>query len=70
MNNDPIIEEVRKHRREIEVECNDDFTLIFSKAKEKEHLAKNHLITEPVEKSYRNYSSVKEMNVNYGKNNN
>ena len=26
---DPIVEEVRKHRREIEEECNGDFSVIF-----------------------------------------
>ncbi|MCF8241419.1 MAG: hypothetical protein K9J16_08520 [Melioribacteraceae bacterium] len=31
--NDPIVEEVRKHRKEIEKECKGDFSLLFSEAK-------------------------------------
>jgi hypothetical protein len=42
---DPIVEEVRKHRREIEKECNGDFSLLFAKAKEIEKTLKGRLVS-------------------------
>ena len=42
---DPIVEEVRKHRREIEEECNGDFSVISFKAKELEKKLKDRLVS-------------------------
>ena len=36
MRKDPIVTEVRKHRKKIELECDGDFSLLFAKAKEAE----------------------------------
>ncbi len=41
---DPIVEEVRKHRREIGLECKEDFSLLFSMAKVKEKTLKDRLV--------------------------
>ncbi len=45
---DPIVEEVRKHRREIEKECDNDFEKIFKRIKEGEKQIKNRLVTKPI----------------------
>ena len=42
---DPIVEEIRKHRREIEEECNGDLSVIFIKAKELEKKLKDRLVS-------------------------
>jgi len=42
---DPIVEEVRKHRLEIELECNRDFSLLFARAKEIEKTFKGRLVS-------------------------
>lgn len=42
---DPIVEEVRKHRREIESECNEDYSQLFAKAKEIEKKMKARLVS-------------------------
>ena len=58
--NDPIVEEVRKHRREIEKESNDDFTQIFYNAKTRESQMKNRLVSEPIEKGFGDYTIERE----------
>lgn len=42
---DPIVEEVRKHRLEIEKECNGDFSLLFAKAKAIEKTLRGRLVS-------------------------
>lgn len=42
---DPIVEEVRKYRREIDQECNNDFSLLFSKVKKIEKALKNRVVS-------------------------
>ena len=48
---DPIVEEVRKHRREIEKECDNDFDKIFERIKKREAQIKNRLVTKPLKES-------------------
>ena len=55
---DPIVEEVRKHRREIEIECNGDLSLLFSKAKAKEKTLKNRLVSKVSKKRIKGESKV------------
>ena len=45
---DPIVEEVRKHRREIERECGNDFDKLFKRIKEREKHFQNRLVTKPI----------------------
>ncbi|MBU0558974.1 MAG: hypothetical protein KJ799_13850 [Bacteroidetes bacterium] len=45
---DPIVEEVRKHRREIEKACDNDFDKLFKRIKEREKKFQNRLVTEPM----------------------
>ncbi|MFA5806486.1 MAG: hypothetical protein WC879_17785 [Melioribacteraceae bacterium] len=45
---DPIVEEVRKHRREIEKACDNDFDKLFKRIKEREKKFQNRLVTEPI----------------------
>jgi len=47
---DPIVEEVRKHRREIELECNGNYSLLFAKAKEIEKTFKGRLVSQASKK--------------------
>jgi len=42
---DPIVEEVRKHRRDIEKECKGDLSLLFAKAKELEKSLKDRVVS-------------------------
>lgn len=42
---DPIVEEVRKHRLEIEKECNGDFSLLFANAKAIEKTLRGRLVS-------------------------
>jgi len=51
MVNNPIVEEVHKHRREIEKECGNDMKKIYTKAKEEEQKIKEHLVTTPLRKT-------------------
>lgn len=55
---DPIVEEVRKHRREIELECKEDFSLLFSMAKAKEKTLKDRLVAKVPRKRTRGKSKV------------
>jgi hypothetical protein len=48
---DPIVEEVRKHRLEIEKECDNDFDKLFKRIKEGEKQIKNRLVTKPIKES-------------------
>ncbi|MCL4511817.1 MAG: hypothetical protein M1470_12200 [Bacteroidetes bacterium] len=48
---DPIVEEVRKHRREIEKECDNDFDKLFKRIKKREAQIKNRLVTKPLKES-------------------
>ncbi len=50
---DPIVEEVRKNRREIEKECNGDLSLLFAKAKEIEKTLKGRLVSKVLKKTIR-----------------
>lgn len=45
---DPIVEEVRKHRREIEKSCGDDFDKIYNQIKEREKQIQDRLVTKPI----------------------
>lgn len=45
---DPIVEEVRKHRKEIEKDCDNDFDKIFKRIKEREKKYQNRLVIEPI----------------------
>lgn len=45
---DPIVEEVRKHRREIEKDCDNDFEKLFQRIKEREMKYQNRLVTKPI----------------------
>ena len=60
MTNDPIIEEVRKHRQEIEMESQNDFSQIFYNAKLKETRVKNRIVSEPIEKGYGDWTMERE----------
>lgn len=42
---DPIVEEVRKHRREIEEEYNGDLSLLFARAKEIQKTLKERVVS-------------------------
>jgi hypothetical protein len=42
---DPIVEEVRKHRREIEKECKNDFSVLFIRAREIEKTLRDRLVS-------------------------
>jgi len=55
---DPIVEEVRKHRREIEKECKGDLSLLFAKAKELEKTLKGRLVSEIPRKRKKRKSKV------------
>ncbi|MHB1687705.1 MAG: hypothetical protein ACYCVH_10060 [Ignavibacteriaceae bacterium] len=55
---DPIVEDVRKHRREIEIECNEDFSLLFSSAKLKEKTLKSRLVSKALKKRAKGKSKV------------
>ena len=46
MYRDEIVEEVRKHRREIEEECDNDFHKIFKRAKQFEKISIKERIAE------------------------
>ena len=52
---DPIAEEVRKHRREIELECKGDL-LIFAKAKKIEKTLKGRLVSKVSKKRIKDKS--------------
>ena len=52
---DPIVEEVRKHRREIELECKGDL-LIFAKAKKIEKTLKGRLVSKVSKKRIKDKS--------------
>ncbi len=45
---DPIVEEVRKHRKEIEKACDNDFDKLYKRIKEREKKYQNRLVTEPI----------------------
>ncbi len=45
---DPIVEEVRKHRLEIEKACDNDFDKLFKRIKEREKKFQNRLVTKPI----------------------
>lgn len=55
---DPIVEEVRKHRREIELECNGNYSLLFAKAKEIEKSFKGRLVSKASKKRAKERSKV------------
>ena len=45
--NDPIVDEVRRARREIEKECEEDFALIYARALEVQKKAAAKLVSRP-----------------------
>lgn len=45
---DPIVEEVRQIRREIEAECGDDFEKIYEMAQERQRRYGSRLVPAPV----------------------
>jgi len=55
---DPIVEEVRKHRREIELECNGNYSLLFARAKEIEKSFKGRLVSKTSKKRTKEKSRV------------
>lgn len=57
---DPIVEEVRKHRKEIELECNGEFSLLFARAKEIEKSMKDRLTSKVKKKKVKGNSKLTE----------
>jgi hypothetical protein len=55
---DPIVEEVRKNRLEIEKECNGELSLLFAKAKELEKSLKGRLVSKIPRKEIKSKSKV------------
>ena len=59
MRKDPIVTEVRKHRKKIELECDGDFSLLFAKAKEAEKKFVDELKLKPKSKSDKTKTPLK-----------
>ena len=55
---DPIVEEVRKHRKEIESECEGNYSLLFAKAKEIEEKFKGRLVSRVLKRKTKRNNTV------------
>ena len=58
MNKDPIVEEVRKHRREIEKESHNDLSRIFSMAKKIEEEIKKNVVSKKIGRGRKRKSEI------------